>query len=449
MVFIKKVNNSDAGTADLVGGNDWDKLEDYFSGTDITTAADINTETRFRSGKRKLRNPANTFSYSEVGSAIVANRNVTEPLLTGDDTRVYQAHTQTLTNKTVDAKDNSLALRTNSANVFKSGSTYYARKYDGSLISSGSTAETVIAAAITAVPFGEVYFSHDQFNLSAGFTGFNPTAGQRIILNQGTEINVPNNYTGYVFRFYNTGFGGGIYGGGGYLAEQGTPQQNWIGVLLESDTSTGVAFCRIRDLYFYLPGTGIKIATHPGGFCNGNIIEDVIIDGPVIGIEFDPDTGGLNESNFIGVQIQCVDGVTTDGFKNIGNDRMTFFGCHVYDAEVTCNEANITASADGTIIIGGHMTGSTGTFTDLGTSTQIMDYQNIVAGGGGGDVFLASANVFSNTNTMTTLNLTTKLDFLEIAEPSSPSSNHGVMYIDSTTHKLSIKHSNGSVVVLE
>jgi hypothetical protein len=101
MVFIKSVVNADAGTADKVGGNDWDILDSYFDDTDITPKiAKINTITKFRSSKFYQQNPANTFSYITVGSAITANRNVTEPLLTGADTRVYEAHPQNLGNKT-------------------------------------------------------------------------------------------------------------------------------------------------------------------------------------------------------------------------------------------------------------------------------------------------------------------------------------------------------------
>jgi hypothetical protein len=55
----------------------------------------------FRSTRLKLTNPANTFNYSFVGSAITAARNVTIPLLTGDDTMVTAAFAQTLTNKTL------------------------------------------------------------------------------------------------------------------------------------------------------------------------------------------------------------------------------------------------------------------------------------------------------------------------------------------------------------
>jgi hypothetical protein len=48
-----------------------------------------------------LRNPANTFSYTFTPSAIVASRIITLPLLTGNDQFVFEAFTQTLTNKTL------------------------------------------------------------------------------------------------------------------------------------------------------------------------------------------------------------------------------------------------------------------------------------------------------------------------------------------------------------
>lgn len=96
----KKVDNADPGTANLHGGNDLDKVSDLFSGVDVDDV-DINADWSVRSGKRKLRNPANTFDYIETASAIAANRTVTEPLLTANDTRVYQAHPQTLTSKTI------------------------------------------------------------------------------------------------------------------------------------------------------------------------------------------------------------------------------------------------------------------------------------------------------------------------------------------------------------
>lgn len=62
----------------------------------------------FRSSRVKIRNPANTFGYSLVGSAIAANRTITLPLLAGNDTAVTEAFAQTLTNKTIAAGSNTL-----------------------------------------------------------------------------------------------------------------------------------------------------------------------------------------------------------------------------------------------------------------------------------------------------------------------------------------------------
>jgi hypothetical protein len=63
----------------------------------------------FRSSRVKIRNPANTQSYSLVGSAITAARNITLPLLTGNDTAVMEAFAQTLTNKTIAAGSNTIS----------------------------------------------------------------------------------------------------------------------------------------------------------------------------------------------------------------------------------------------------------------------------------------------------------------------------------------------------
>lgn len=55
----------------------------------------------FASGNLQVRNPANTFAYNFTAAAIAAARTITLPLLTGNDTMVTEAFTQTLTNKTL------------------------------------------------------------------------------------------------------------------------------------------------------------------------------------------------------------------------------------------------------------------------------------------------------------------------------------------------------------
>jgi hypothetical protein len=71
------------------------------------TFGDFNST--FRSSRLLLRNPANTFSYTFVGAAITAGRNITLPLLTGNDTMVTEAFAQTLTNKTIAAGSNTIS----------------------------------------------------------------------------------------------------------------------------------------------------------------------------------------------------------------------------------------------------------------------------------------------------------------------------------------------------
>jgi len=58
---------------------------------------------RFPTTQLQLDNPAATFQYILATSAIVADRTVTLPLLTGNDNFVFEAFAQPLTNKTIDA----------------------------------------------------------------------------------------------------------------------------------------------------------------------------------------------------------------------------------------------------------------------------------------------------------------------------------------------------------
>lgn len=77
----------------------------------------------FRHQNIKLMNPANTFGYILNSSAIAANRNVTFPLLTADDTLVTLNATQTLTNKTLTSPTiSSMTINTDS-NTLKHGTT--------------------------------------------------------------------------------------------------------------------------------------------------------------------------------------------------------------------------------------------------------------------------------------------------------------------------------------
>jgi len=72
----------------------------------------------------QILNPAKTFEYQFRSSAIVADRDITLPLLTGDDVFVFEAFIQTLTNKTFNLANNTLTGTTSEFNTALSGDTF-------------------------------------------------------------------------------------------------------------------------------------------------------------------------------------------------------------------------------------------------------------------------------------------------------------------------------------
>lgn len=84
-VLMKKVVNANPGDADHVGGNDWDKVADYFNDIDVSEVPRINTLTEFRSGILKIRDNSNAFNVVMKSATQTANRDFTIPALIGND----------------------------------------------------------------------------------------------------------------------------------------------------------------------------------------------------------------------------------------------------------------------------------------------------------------------------------------------------------------------------
>lgn len=101
MVWKRSTNTGDAGSAPEFGGADINKIVDFIDGVNVSDSGDFVNDMKFRTNTIKIRNPGNTFSYIMTTSAIVADRTITWPLLTGNDTLVFESHTQTLANKTL------------------------------------------------------------------------------------------------------------------------------------------------------------------------------------------------------------------------------------------------------------------------------------------------------------------------------------------------------------
>jgi hypothetical protein len=265
----KIVNNSDPGGATQHGGDSTDYINRYLTGEDqsATDPVDINTTTTFRTSKRKLRNPANTFSYTEAASAITADRTVTEPLLTGNDTRVYQAHPATLTSKTIDVTTNTLKNLSSIAYFFiyqDAGDSLYKciNTKTGGVVSSNSDPTVVIQFAIDNLTSTakSIFIKAGTYLLTAGINcvdkGF-LLMGERAVTGGGGgsagDTILRANYTdavGAVFNCHNTiyvkqQFKNIVIEGSGtvkYVIDLFDARQNWpifenVGLFDASDTN--------------------------------------------------------------------------------------------------------------------------------------------------------------------------------------------------------------------
>ena len=102
---------SGGGTANFLRADgSWDVPPGIASGDMILAAIQTVTGAKtFADDAFLIQNPGATFEYLFQGAAIVADRTVNLPILTGNDTFVFEAHTQTLTNKSIDLANNTLS----------------------------------------------------------------------------------------------------------------------------------------------------------------------------------------------------------------------------------------------------------------------------------------------------------------------------------------------------
>jgi len=336
----------------------------------------------FNDSLLKLRNPADSFSYTIVPSAIVANRNLTLPLLTGNDTAVAEAHTQTLTNKTIEPKDNVIPERNWTVKCIKIGSTYYAIKWEGTVISSSSTAETVVQAAIDEQ--GVIFFPNTHVDgggdntdwiFSGGFAGFTINNNTRIVAEDHmVRWVVPQGFTGVALTITGPDPDETVQIRGLCIKEAGTPAKDWTGIKIQMDSATDyMYFSTFQDIYILNCNIGIELeTTNAAAFINSCAFENITIWHPeAAGILFDMIASGDIAGNlFKHVNIQTDSG-TLVGFKNVDGFRNTFINCYCWDSVVTTTEMNIASTAANIMIVGGNI-GEQGAFIDQGKNTYYM-----------------------------------------------------------------------------
>jgi hypothetical protein len=341
----------------------------------------------FQDNRVRIYNPAGTFRYTIVADAIAADRNLNLPLTTGTDTIAVTGLAQTLTNKTIDIKDNFIGLRQYTSILFKVGSTYYAIKYDGTVISSGTTAETVIQAALDQK--GTVYFADagvSSWALSGAFTGFTVDRGTRILCDSRASrvtIDVPQGFTGTAFRFI--GSSGSLAETSGMdgitIVEGGTEQRDWTGIKIDIEGTDSMSYGNFRNIWIYDAAVGVELEVSNSRWIESCSFENITCNNCVIGFLFDAQTIGIQRNVFTKCNVIDGSSLTTNAFKDIDGRGNMFIGCDVWDVDTTASEANIKSTAEGTVIIGGMMTGDVGTFEDRGIGTLILD-KNTKAGSG-------------------------------------------------------------------
>jgi hypothetical protein len=92
MVWVKRVNNTDSGDATHWGGDHLDRIDMYHDNTDISGSlinpTVIATPTTYRDQILKIRNAANTFSYTMKAGTLTGNVNVNLPNAGADITLI-------------------------------------------------------------------------------------------------------------------------------------------------------------------------------------------------------------------------------------------------------------------------------------------------------------------------------------------------------------------------
>jgi hypothetical protein len=138
-------------------------------------ANDFGTEMQtFRNEKIKVMNPAATFGYIFATSAIIADRTITLPLLTGNDTLTLNDFLATLKNKTVNIDENTIKHSSTNAQgdilVYDQTAAKYIKKSKGTssqvlkVKSDGTDIEWAAEAAL-----GAVDSLYDNLKASSGF----------------------------------------------------------------------------------------------------------------------------------------------------------------------------------------------------------------------------------------------------------------------------------------
>lgn len=280
-------------TGNLVGT---DRLVGNSAGTDFLETInqiplsifDNSNGLLFPNSTLTLRNPANTFSYTLVHGAITAARNITLPALSGNDTFVFEAQSQSMSNKTITASTfNGVTLTTGGlATQYLDGTGNYSTPSGGGI--GGSITDNQIAVGATTANNieGSASFTYDVATFTQSIGVNDTSAGNLWLYGANTSVGgVLRIYNGATVDTENNFFQVQADGNGDFLM-----QGNTTGAFFTYDSGTGnialvnnvtatsfngVALTTAGSATTYLDGTG-NYSTPTGGGIGGSIADNQI-----------------------------------------------------------------------------------------------------------------------------------------------------------------------------
>jgi hypothetical protein len=258
--------------------------------------------------------------------------------------------------------------------VTKVGSTTYAIKADGTIMSSSTTApETVIQAAFDSGDIN-ICLPDTVYTMSAGFTGIEMTNSYRtLIMGRFTQLLVPQGFTGTCLLFDEHSFCK-IYGG--RLGEAGSPQKLWTGLVVKSHSSTGTKHNTFENMEISGCGVGISIqtTTTESAFVNSCHFRNIFMYYPIVGMEWVLFTGSnMSHNDYYSIDIQADDN-TLYGFKNVNGRSPVFINPTCQDMDPANVQMSTASTCGDLVLVGGTINsgGTTGLFTDNGRNTMAI-----------------------------------------------------------------------------
>jgi hypothetical protein len=300
--------------------------------------------------------------------------------------------TETLTNKTISAANNTITIPDSGPArwfIYRIGTTstgpYKAlNKKTGEVEYSGSSLDAVLDPVLTDIEAGDsgtvtsflssgghIYIdgSDAYYDCSAGFDGFTLPQYTTIEGPHNARIRVPSGYASYVFRIPSwhsinpTKYGSSTQAvtiNGFSLSENGTGKA-WIGVLIEGEADTtptylgGVGGCLVTRMRMIGPHTGIKLMQLSAyGWINACYFEKIYMSAPKwAGIEQELVSEPVNEFNynvFRDIYIQSSGFFPAYGFRNMGYKGTQYINCQVWDVQDGQIKGNIDPRTSGGIL---------------------------------------------------------------------------------------------------